>query len=424
MRRSVDVGFSDNATRHGSHNPYFPKQRHFSGSQRPIGARAPRKDVWVHVGIVFFIVAIFVVFLNYVQAFKVVNVSVEGNHYITENEIATIVHEKLDRKWLFFLDRDVYFFVGEVGMRRHIEEKIADNFALKSVTVKKSFPHDIHVTLEERVPKLVWVSDNQYFYIDPSGVVTQKTQPDQLDETFPKIFDHNNSGVDVNKKVISENLTQLVLRLHEDVPKSAGVAVDTFFILPVQCEQKQTIEKRVRLDQLEEGEVARIESEKRHIQELLQNDEITVDESLELLETLDQSRLYTNEEDEPLRDQNINQEEASVPAETPKTVDSNANVNAGAGVNTNQPLASDGFAQLKEKIIFENTYTPAPCDVASVARDVGIGTVGGWDIYFTTDDAFESQMSKFLTVLREKYPEEPRYLTYIDLRFGDKVYYQ
>jgi cell division septal protein FtsQ len=56
---------------------------------------------------------------------------------------------------------------------------------------------------------------------------------------------------------------------------------------------------------------------------------------------------------------------------------------------------------------------------------VNVKTLEGWEIYFNLEDDIAQQVFNLITVLKEKIPSEKRgNLEYIDLRFGNQIYYK
>jgi len=58
-------------------------------------------------------------------------------------------------------------------------------------------------------------------------------------------------------------------------------------------------------------------------------------------------------------------------------------------------------------------------------KRVDVRTLDGWSIYFNLEDDISQQIFYLKTVLKEKIsPEERRNLEYVDLRFGNQIYYR
>ena len=57
------------------------------------------------------------------------------------------------------------------------------------------------------------------------------------------------------------------------------------------------------------------------------------------------------------------------------------------------------------------------------ARDITLVVKEGWEAYFTFDDSAENQVELLLSVLQQKIKNR-RDLEYVDLRFGEKVFYK
>lgn len=398
-KRSVPATQPLSQPRHRYLNPFFPKETHILDQKK----QQKSNDSWVYVGMVALVLAAIIYVLNYIPYIKVTKITIDGNNYISRNEIEKIVKDVLSDKYFYFIQKNSYLLFNTYTAQTAIEKNISDHFALKEVSVTKKFPRAVHVSITERIPRLVWITNNEYSYIDPTGFITQRTNPDELNAEFPKIFDHNNLPVEMNTQSISESLVTLALALYEQLPQKTSVAIDTFYIPPIVCHTKEIIKKEVPLDQLEEDEVAFIDDQRKIIQEQLQNGDITVEESLDLLAALDENRQYTDDNNQSLANESV-------------TSDSNINSDSLSNINS--------LSQPKSQVVFEEIYTPTTCNLAVAAHDIHVKTTGGWDIYFTDQSELSAQINKLNAILQEKFPEEPRDIQYIDVRLGDKVYYK
>lgn len=53
-----------------------------------------------------------------------------------------------------------------------------------------------------------------------------------------------------------------------------------------------------------------------------------------------------------------------------------------------------------------------------------VTTKDGWEIYFSTNEPIDSQLENLKVILIEQVGEDRELLNYVDLRFGDKVYFK
>ena len=66
-------------------------------------------------------------------------------------------------------------------------------------------------------------------------------------------------------------------------------------------------------------------------------------------------------------------------------------------------------------------------DLAEIVNQqrVNIRTLEGWEVYFNLEDGVSQQIFNLDIVLKEKIsPEERENLEYVDLRFGNQIYYK
>ncbi len=75
---------------------------------------------------------------------------------------------------------------------------------------------------------------------------------------------------------------------------------------------------------------------------------------------------------------------------------------------------------LQERADFQIAYYTMD---KTTSEQLNLTTVEGWQVYFKTTDNLESQVSRLFTTLNQKAGERQQ-LQYIDLRFGEKVFYK
>lgn len=307
------------------------------------------------------------------------HITISGNAYLTVDQLTQPVRTVLAKKrWWFFPQRS-YLFVDTTAIYNEITATLGTNFALEQLVVDKQFADTIQITVVERVPGLVYIIGQTYYYIDQAGVITQAVaQAEDLDPHFPRIRDLNtNRGITVNQLVVKPEVVDFIIHLNGTFTDQLGFNISEYTLLPVSCLEKQFVAEQLLADDISETTDPVLQEKKRAVLEQLQNDTISVDESLQQLEQLKQQGVLEN--------QNT------------------------AGTNST-------FIQLQPE------YIATDCDFTRVIRDVAVVTQEGPSVYFDTTVPIQQQLNNVAAVKASTIPDLTT-ITYIDARYPDRVYF-
>lgn len=109
----------------------------------------------------------------YLPYFKVNNVNYEGLEIIRNDEIATVVNEKLSGFNFWFLPKDSYFLLNTGGIEKELNKK----FSLESVAIEKKFPNTINVKIKEKLSAVIYDDGVEYKILSKSGEVVKNLGP-------------------------------------------------------------------------------------------------------------------------------------------------------------------------------------------------------------------------------------------------------
>lgn len=359
-------------------NPYFPKQEKLALE------KVVQKDWWVYLIIILVIVFCFCLIFFRLSIFKIDQVSIAGTKNINTQEIEEVVNYHLGSNKLILFKKSNYWLFSEKGLRGDIEENLKDKILIKELKVETSWPMTLTVEIKESIPNLAWITDGKQYYLDLDGVVTQKIDNTESSADLPIIYDQNNLSINISDQVISKELVDFVIKIIEEFPNKlsvGGIEIESFSIPEIKCQEKKIIPTEVSVDSQERMDIDTEEDgltqQKRDIQERFKDGEISIDESLILLENLRREYVATNPE-----------------------------------------LDSEDF-----KIEYEEIFEDFPCDYIKTVKDIEVTTNEGWKIYLTLYLDFDQQINNLNLVLKEKLTQREN-LEYIDVRFTDRVYFK
>ncbi len=373
-------------------NPYFSKtSTRKRRSERPQFAQNCviwlKKDGWAVLGIILMLSVTAWYFGLYTNTFKVENIEVVGTQYINQEEVLQEVHSFADSSILGFIKRNTFWTLKPEALASTVQHTFDQTYAIESVDVKKTFPDSVTVTIVERIPSVTWVttgSGSENFYsVDLDGFVTQEFDTlESTNQTFPIVYDDNRDRLGIGWHVVSAEYIAFLLQAHEQYAAATGLSVTSYSFPHVQCQERQYVAEQIFQQEILDSASEEYRDKKRAIQEQFQRGELTIDQSLDELEKL------KNEELQQLGEESH------------------------TGYSTYQ---------------WESVFVPIECDFVQIASELHVKTVSndGHEFYVYLDKTIEleAQLQNLQSVFNE-IGSDIHSLSYIDVRFVDRAYYQ
>lgn len=350
------------------HNPYFK-------NEEPQTKHLKRDGLAVLGSLILLLGLLWVVFGRW-QLLSAQYITIGGEQYLTVDEIAEATRGALQqRRWLVF-KQGFLPVLDEEQLAADITTKLNEKIQLRSVVVTTDWPKTVTVTVAERVPGYVYINNKQYYYLDVQGTITQVTTEAEADPHFPHLREGNKKRkVEVGQNIVRPNVVEFVSQLHEEFTPVSNLDISEYSIMPVSCQEKQYVAEKIFEDEIAGSKTESSKKQKRDVLAKLRNNEITVDQSLDLLEEIKQ------------------------------------------GEGDQSASGSDAFIQ------YEAEYKEVDCDYPTVTRDIAVVTQQGPAVYFDTGLDLELQLNHLATVISSDI-DDVSALDYIDLRFTDRVYYR
>lgn len=304
-------------------------------------------------------------FVFYSSTFRINQLFVEGNTEISDGEIQNVAKAYLQKRRWFILPQSNIFLVS----LERLENALDESFVFESLSIDRHFRHmSMSINVKERIPGLTFVSQNRSYYLDLYGFVTHEVGEGVASSdrpTFPVVRDHNNRSTALKQQMMSESMVQALFAIHESLPKETAFTIESFVIPQVTCHE--TIEEEIPL--------------------------------IIEVPTNETSELVNENTNSALQNTNTNQ---------------NSNQNA----NANSSLLDTGETVKRKKEV------DVPCkDYLSVMKDLHVRLNDGPEVYFDATRPIEPQITKLTSTLEHELPDV-KGVTYIDLRFEDRVFYK
>lgn len=333
-----------------------------------------RRDGWAIIGSLLMVVGLVWYIFDYRNVLAVQWMHISGQQYLTVDQIAAAARTGLgQRRWLILSQRFLPV-LDEDRLAQVMTEQLSEYIQVESVQVTSDWPNAIGIAVIERVPGYVYIDAKQQYYLDIHGIATQQVTAAEADPHFPHIRERNKKrDVELGTPIFQESVMNFITGLHGQFTPATHLDIAEYAVLPVTCQTKQYVTDKIFADEIAGSKSESAKEKKRAILDQLQNDKITVDQSLDLLEEVKRGE-------------------------------------SGDGSDGNETF-----------ITWQAEYTNIPCDYVSVVRDIVVVTQQGVEVYFDTSVDMNLQLNNLATVLTDVAAGE---LEYIDVRFTDRAYYR
>lgn len=104
------------------------------------------------------------------SVFQVKAIEISGLQKIPEIGLRDIVEQNLQKTILFFPSKSIFL----VDFKKIQKEALGQYPQLDAIKIKRKFPKDISITIEEKKPVAVLVADNTKFFIDKKGIIFEE----------------------------------------------------------------------------------------------------------------------------------------------------------------------------------------------------------------------------------------------------------
>lgn len=101
--------------------------------------------------------------------FRITKISVDGLHRIEEAPFREAVRGVMDYKAYFLFPQDSYIFANV----EEIRDILRSRFPIESISVTKSFPNTMTISVEEKISTVIYDNGKQYSYVGTDGKIVE-----------------------------------------------------------------------------------------------------------------------------------------------------------------------------------------------------------------------------------------------------------
>lgn len=188
--------------------------------------------------------------------FQIYTLQIQGLQRIKEGDIRDTVNGILSYKRFLIFPQNNFFVLDIDDLHNILEQK----FGLQKLTISKSFPHSLHIIVEEKLSSIMYDNGEQYSIIDSNGKVSEilriiddsewrvikkrvtstseggtEVSTEQIVSRFhtpnykkitsevgdyPLVYDSRNKKLGKGEQVLNENTVQEIIEWYEALKKT------------------------------------------------------------------------------------------------------------------------------------------------------------------------------------------------------------
>lgn len=187
-----------------------------------IGARLWEKALPV-VSVVFLVIIIivplslFIWFLFFTDVFVVQALTVVDAREHTAKAVREILNEQIEQKTL---KKNIFFLQSDI-MESEIVSRLPQ---VRTVHITRILPGTVKAVVQEKTPKLLLLSDGQYFFVDKNGIPYEAAQLDRLPGVVLPIVknDDRDAAVALGVAVVEPSFITFVHDMQAGLPDRVG----------------------------------------------------------------------------------------------------------------------------------------------------------------------------------------------------------
>lgn len=216
-------------------NPLFPR--------KDKAARPKRRVIYLVLLLILISVGLF--WVNQSSEFTVRYIDVVGTEQISKVDVLAVAENQLEKsRFLFFDQSNIFFFKKSV-----LKKELFSRYQIQKVKVKKKYFDTILVEIIEKPIALVWLSENQKYYLDKNGIATTKVgetsnlvvegggegteiiRSDSKTLSYPTIADQNNRPVEIGTEAVLPTTAEFLIALHQGLLERADFDISHYTII-------------------------------------------------------------------------------------------------------------------------------------------------------------------------------------------------
>ncbi len=215
---------------------------------------------------------LFIIIIVFHPFFQIRKISLIGLQRIPESEFRANVEGIINcRHWLILPGKN-YFLVDTGELNSILKEK----FPLETIVIKKIFPHNLEIQIEEKISTIIYDNGKKYYYLDANGkileILRQASENEQLDAEsvkkemgdYPIIYEKDGSSGSVNDQILDKNTAFGIIQWFNLINKRTSLRLEYITMEGGKAGEgliktRRELEIKVRLDKDVENQFAKLQ---------------------------------------------------------------------------------------------------------------------------------------------------------------------
>jgi cell division septal protein FtsQ len=215
-------------------NPFF-KRPGATGRSRRFRNRRESFGSWHGKLIVILLMILLggaIYFIFYSPYFSIRQIEISGLQKIDSNELRGIVdNQTASRRFLIFPQNNIFVFD-----EKSAEKEINERYALNYLKIEKRLPGSVSISVEEKIPALIWKTAEKFYLVDGDGVIIREIQEGEVSgyqtnqpgANMALVFDESNEITAVKEQIISRKKAEAVVNLQNTLARTTGLQIVNF----------------------------------------------------------------------------------------------------------------------------------------------------------------------------------------------------
>jgi len=174
--------------------------------------------------VIFLGVVVYILFFS--SFLSITTFKVADSNYVVEDDILDMIVPATDGKILGIVNKNNLFLTSKNKIRKDILEKFRQ---IRDVEVRKKFPSELDVRIEERVPTMLFRGSAEWFILDENAVAYDTANPEAEEikkYDLPSLSDMDGKEITIGDSVLNAEYMRYVLDLKKKMKSDTEVEIE------------------------------------------------------------------------------------------------------------------------------------------------------------------------------------------------------
>lgn len=156
---------------------------------------------------------------------QITSIKISGNKIVGNNLILEEVNSQLEGKYLKIFTKNNLLLFGKNNLKNILLNKFRQ---IRDVQIKKDFPSELVITIQEREMKMAITSGEKYYLLDENGQAYDEAEGNNL----IVLTDGSSKEINLGDVVLSQDCMNYILGIKDELKNSLEIEVENNFWTP------------------------------------------------------------------------------------------------------------------------------------------------------------------------------------------------